>query len=366
MKIGLLLPSLLMADRFADRIFAPKDLFLALADGLVKKGHEVTVYSTSNTKTQAKLISGSRMFEEKNLPSVRVRTDKEEYTLFKLNYTEYELDLTVKAYQHAQEVGVDLMHSYHDSIAHQIAQLSPIPTLYTLHDPSFDNGTLEGWRFDRFPKDRYIAISQRQKEIFDSRINVIGVVYHGLDTNEWDFEREAGEYLAFAGRFIPEKGVEDALSVSELLHIPLHLATSENYLGTSYYKDELEARLKNPLFSFTGYLSAKARNDWLKHARALMFPIKWEEPFGMVMIEAMACGTPVIAYNRGSVSEIVNDGVTGFVVDEKEGVDGLARAVGRVGEIDRAACRRHVEENFTVKEMVEGYEKAYYQTLQKI
>lgn len=356
MKIGLLLPSLLMAERFADRIFAPKDLFLSLADGLVRRGHEVFVYSTSNTKTLAKVISGPRIFEEKNLESVRVRTEQNEYTLFKLNYSEYELDLTVKAYQHAQQVGVSIMHSYHDHLAHYIASLSTIPTVYTLHDPSFSEGTLEGWRFDRFSKDNFIAISQRQKELFQSRLNVIGVVYHGIDTGAWEWEKESGEYLAYGGRFIPEKGVEDALSTSEALNIPLHLATSDNYLDTPYYKDQLAARLKNPLFTFTGFLSEKAKNDWLKKAKALLFPIKWEEPFGMVMIEAMACGTPVIAFNRGSVPEVIVPGKTGFIVDS---VDGMVAAIKRIGEIDRTACRRHVEEHFTVKKMVEGYEKIY-------
>lgn len=356
MKIGLLLPSLLMAERFSDRIFAPKDLFLSLADGLVDRGHEVYVYSTSNTKTKAQLVSGPRIFEEKNLESVRVRTEQNEYTLFKLNYAEYELDLTVKAYQHAKNAGVSVMHSYHDALAHYVASLSPIPTVYTLHDPAFSQGSLEGFRFDRFNKDCYVAISHRQKELFQSRLNVINVVYHGIDVGQWQWEKDSGEYLAYGGRFIPEKGVEDALSVSEALNIPLHLATSGNYLDTPYYKDHLASKLKNPLFTFTGFLSAKAKNDWLKQARALLFPIKWEEPFGMVMIEAMACGTPVIAYNRGSVPEVIVDGKTGFIVDS---VDGMVAAIKRIDEIDRSACRKHVEENFTVEKMVDGYERIY-------
>lgn len=356
MTIGLLLPSLLMAERFSERIFAPKDLFLSLADGLVDRGHEVYVYSTSNTKTKAHVVSGPELFEQSSVPSIRVRTQADDYTLFKLNYTEYELDLTVKAYQHARELGVSIMHSYHDHLAHYIASLSTIPTVYTLHDPAFDEHTLEGWRFDRFKKDRYIAISYRQKELFQSRLNVIGVVYHGIDTVQWEYSVGEGEYLAYGGRFIPEKGVEDALSASETLNIPLHLATSENYLDTPYYKDNLAARVKNSLFTFTGFLSAKAKNDWLKRARALLFPIKWEEPFGIVMIEAMACGTPVIAYRRGSVPEVVKDGITGFIVDD---IGGMVNAIRRIGQIDRSACRKHVEENFTVEKMVKGYEEVY-------
>ncbi len=379
MNIGLLLPSLLMANRFADRIFAPKDLFLALADGLVKKGHKVFVYSTSNTKTRAQLVSGPHIFEQKNLSSVRIRSTSENYALFKLNYAEYEMDLTTHAYQHAQEHNVAIMHSYHDVVAHYVAPLSRIPTIYTIHDPSFDAGTLEGWRFDRFNHDPYVAISKRQADIFASRVHIAAVVYHGIDESQWDYSAKEGEYLAFGGRFIPEKGAEDALAVAASVNIPLHLATSENYLDTPYYKDTLAPLLKNPLFTFTGFLSQRAKNDWLKKAKALFFPIKWEEPFGMIMVEAMVAGTPVIAYNRGSVSEIVQDGVTGFIIDpddtdrprkgswviKKQGIEGLTEAVRRIGEIDRAACRKHIKENFSVEKMVEGYENAYSKILQK-
>lgn len=359
MKIGLLLPSLLMSQRFADRIFAPKELFLSLADGLVDKGHEVYIYSTSNTKTKANLVSGEKLFENKTIPSIRVRKGQENYTLFKLNYTEYELDLTAKAYAHAQKIGLDVMHSYHDSVAHYIAPLSPIPTVYTLHDPAFEANTLEGWRFDRFADDRYVAISQSQAAIFKPRVNIVDVVHHGIDTRVWQYSDTPADYFAFVGRFIPEKGAEDAFAVSAQLHIPLHLATSDNYLETTYYQEHIKPKLTNPLFHPTGFLNQEGRSALLQKAKALLFPIKWEEPFGMVMIEAMACGTPVVAYNRGSVPEIVVDGKTGFIVPPEAGVAGLVEAVKKIDTIDRAACRKHVEENFSVERMVKGYEEVY-------
>lgn len=348
-----------MAQRFEERIFAPKDLFLSLADGLVARGHEVYVYSTSNTKTTAHLVSGPELFEQKTISSIRVRTEQEDYTLFKLNYTEYELDLTVKAYAHARDHGIEIMHSYHDSIAHHIALLSTIPTVYTLHDPAFDPETLEGWRFDRFRDDAYVAISKKQAEIFRPRVRIADVVYHGLDTALWPYVEMPEDYLAFAGRFIPEKGIEDAFEVAEMLHMPLHVATSDNYVATPYFDKHIKPHLNNPLFTTTGFLNQQARSAWLGRAKALLFPIKWEEPFGMILLEAMATGTPVIAYGRGSVPEIIKDGVTGFVVDPKDGVAGLIKAISRIGEIDRAACRKHVEENFSVGKTVEGYENVY-------
>lgn len=386
MNIGLLLPSLLMAPRFADRIFAPKELFLQLADGLVAKGHTVYVYSTSNIKTRAHVISGPQIFEEQTLSSVRVRQQYADYVLFKLNYTEYELDITTKAYEHAQSHAVSIMHSYHDPIAHYICPLSSIPTIYTLHDPLFPKGTIEGWRFTRFAKDAYIAISKSQAKLFEQHVRVIGAVHHGIDAEKWSWSEDAQEYLVFIGRIIQEKGIEDAFIVSECLNNPLHLATSDNYMSTPYYQQYVKPKLNNPLFTVAGFLTGEAKNAWIKHALALLFPIHWEESFGMVMIEAMVCGTPVIAYNRGSVPEIVVDGVTGFIIDppegdetpyplgkqmiKKRGVEGLCEAVERLKSMGadryramRRSCRRHVEEHFTVAQMVEGYEQVYKKVL---
>jgi len=376
-----------MTSRFADRIFAPKELFLQLADGLVARGHDVYVYSTSDTKTRAHLVSGPKIFEEQTLSSIRVRQEQADYVLFKLNYAEYELDITVKAYNHAIEHNIAIMHSYHDSIAHYIASFSSsIPTVYTLHDPLFPEGSIEGWRFNRFAKDAYIAISKRQAEIFQSRVNVIDVVHHGIDVSKWSYSEMAKDYLAFVGRFIQEKGVEDACMVSECLNESLHLATSDNYLSTPYYQQNIKPKLGNPLFITTGFLLDEARNAWLKYAKVLLFPIHWEEPFGMVMIEAMACGTPVIAYSRGSVPEVLVDGVTGFIVDppehdenpyplgkqiiKKRGVEGLCEAVERLKSMGvdqyrvmRRSCRRHAEEYFTTERMVKDYERIYEKVL---
>jgi glycosyltransferase involved in cell wall biosynthesis len=281
---------------------------------------------------------------------------------------------------------------------HYLAPLTQIPVVYTLHDPAFIPDTLEGWRFARFAKDNYIAISHRQAEIFrQHQVNVIAVVHHGFDTKKIEFSTTSSNYLVFVGRFIQEKGADDALTLAERLKQPLHMATSDNYLRTPYFEKYIKPRLNNPLFTLTGYLDDQKRNIWLKGAKALLFPIHWEEPFGMVLLEAMAAGVPVVAYNRGSVSEIVRDGVTGFMVEpeeglvnqstnaptpplnkrgqggvikeggwiiKKRGIEGLVEAVKRIGEIDRAACRKHVQENFTVERMVQNYEKVYQKVIQ--
>lgn len=398
MKIGLLLPSLLMTQRYHERIFAPKPLFLDLANGLVDKGHQVYVYSAPHLDTKAELVSGDDILSKTDLPSVRVRDEEHSGELqYRLNAFEYEADLTLSAYLHACKHQLDVMHVYLGNYAHYLSPLANIPTVFTLHDPVFNLATLDGWRFNRFQKHNYVAISQRQKQIFSSHeIHIVDVVYHGIDIATFPFCTDRGEYLAFVGRIIPEKGVEDAIFVAKHTKIPVHIATSENYLNTPYYQQKILPMLDKDITWLTGYLHKKERDEWMKKARALLFPVKWEEPFGMVMVEAMACGTPVIAYNQGSVPEIVKDGVTGFIVQpagpaarqpqnqptkghpafgaprlaspageespwviKQSGITGLVEAVQRIGEIDRRACRKHVEENFTVDEMVEGYERIY-------
>ncbi|OGG35606.1 hypothetical protein A2363_05030 [Candidatus Gottesmanbacteria bacterium RIFOXYB1_FULL_47_11] len=352
MKIGLLLPSLLMAPRFSDRIFAPKDLFLSLAAGLKKRGHDVHVYD-----------SGDPQLASKEFTSVKIRKGGSQQLLYRLNATEYEADISERAFREAAKNNVEIMHIYMDSIAQYFARISPIPAVTTIHDPVFPEDSLEGWHYRHFADMPHVAISRRQQELYGKDFTIVGVVHHGVDTCTFPFSDTAGNYLAFVGRLIEEKGLEDALAVGREVHVPLQIATSGNYFDTDYYKNRIEPLIHASGATMTGFMQKPARDAWMKKARALLFPIHWEEPFGMVMIEAMACGTPVIAYNRGSVPEIIRDGVTGFVVDEKEGVDGLVKAIKRIGEIDRAACRRHVEENFTVEKMVEGYEKVYQKIL---
>ncbi len=350
MKIGLLMPSILMSPRFADRIFAPKDLFLALADGLKKRGHTIRVYDT-----------GDPVLAGQELSSVKIRTEEHSQLLYRLNATEYEADISARAFADAAKSGVDVMHLYMDSIAQYIAQGSRIPTVTTIHDPVFGESTLEGWHYRHFKEMPHVAISRRQQELYGADFNITDVVYHGVDAATFPFSGALGEYLAFAGRLIAEKGIEDTLAAAKEAGMPIRIATSENYEDTDYYRQRLVPLLHDA--TLTGYLKKPARDEFLKNARVLLFPIHWEEPFGMVLVEAMACGTPVIAFNRGSVAEIVQDGVTGFIVDETKGVAGLVEAIKKIGTIDRAACRKHVEETFTIDKMAEGYERVYKKIL---
>ena len=319
------------------------------------------------------------------LPSVKFRGISPE-ALAKLaglaTRSEFELDLTVKAYLHGQKVGLDIMHSYLDFMAHYISKIVKFPTIYSLHDPPYPGNTLDYWRLKHFPKDIYIPISISHRNSFGKLVRFTSVIYHGLNINSYKFHVHKGHSLVFMGRYLKEKGLVEAIETAKRLRIPLHIAGDKAYRRLAYYQKDIKPLLSRGHIQEIGFMDGSAKNEFLGKARAFLFPIKWEEPFGMVMLEAMACGTPVIAYNRGSVPEIVKDGVTGFIVNppktdlqdqsdkewiiKKRGIEGLVEAVGRIGEIDRRACRKHVEENFTIDKMVAGYEKVYQKILSKI
>lgn len=381
MNIGLLLPSAIMYERYSrEKIFAPKELFVDLADGLVARGHSVWVYSSSDTKTIATLAPGDDTLALGEPPAMKLRyvgAQAKRLLSRRDARWEYELDLTSRAYTDARAGRIEIIHSFLEFSAHYFGALSGVPTVYTLHDGLPEDNSLDAWRLKRFAKDAYVAISERQAKHLRRSIDIAGVVYHGLHASRYEPNFDGGDYLLFLGRYMPEKGVEDALRVGEITGTLTVLAGSKEYREIGYFRQKIEPLLSHPLVKEIGFLRDKRKAGLLAGARALLFPIHWEEPFGLVMIEAMACGTPVVAYNRGSVSEIVRDGLTGFIINpdlpnspdhpdfviKKRGIEGLVEAVKRIGEIDRAACRRHVEKHFTVEKMVEGYEKVYTKIL---
>lgn len=379
MKIGLLLPSVYMGSKYKDKIFAPKELFINLADGLVEKGHEVYVYASPNTNTKAHLIPGQEQLIDKDFTSSKVlgldrlSKLKNAHTATKI---EYEIDLTVKAYIHAKRKKLDIMHAYHDFMAHYVNKIESLKTVYTLHDPKPRREHLVYRRLNSFNKDNYIFISGSQLNTFGGMVHSAGVVKHGVDINKFKFGAKGGDYLAFLGRYIKEKGVVQAIYAAEKTGKTLKMVGDDAYRVLPYYQKNILPKLKRGVVEDKSFGEAQ-RDEFLREARALLFPILWDEPFGMVMIEAMSSGTPVIAFNKGSVSEVIKDGVTGFIIEhdrakpskwiiKKTGAEGLAEAINRIYGMSqneyeqmRLACRMHVEENFTIEKMVEGHEKIY-------
>lgn len=371
MRIGLLLPTILASQKFSkDRIFAPLNASVDLADGLIDKGHQVFFYTASDVNSKAQIISGDDRLIENNPIYYQFRFRSEEEKKFataEIIKRDFEYDLTQRCYKDALEGKLDVVHSYHDFGAHYFDQLTNFPTIYTLHDPLPQTAdTLEYLRFSKFTHHNFVSISNSQRKSILS-LNFINTVYHGLNLKNYEFDDSPDDYFIYFGRLIEDKGADIAIKLSLELGIPLHLATSLSISNrnVSFYKEKIEPFIDGEKIVLRGYLERKDKSDFIKKAKAFIFPLRWEEPFGLTIIEAMACGTPVIAYNRGSISELIKDGVTGFVVDPKKGEDGLRDAISRIDEIDRNKCRQWVEDNFTLEKMINSYEKIYQEVINK-
>lgn len=368
MKIGLIFSTIFASPGLSKgKIFAPGELFTHLSNGLIARRHEVIVFGPADTPTRAKVVAPTLDYIARPPPYFKFRGLPEQEQAWigrEFAKRRFELETIVQCFECAKQHGLDIIHNYHESslfLTHYLNRFSPVPVVYSLHDPLPPNDTYEYQELTRFADHNYISLTDTQRRSDGLALNFVDTVYHGVDLSEFPFVEQPQDLLLFMGRLMPEKGLHDAIAAAIKLGMKLEIGTQfpKEHEKNPYFEKEIKPFLMNPLIAESGLVTDAEKARLYGAAKALLFPIHWEEPFGMVMIEAMACGTPVVAYNRGSVSEIVRDGVTGFIVDPERGVEGLVEAVRRIGEIDRAACRRHVAENFTVEKMVEGYERVY-------
>ncbi len=382
MKIGLLLPSALMYAPLSEgKIFAPKGLFIDLINGLSARGHRLRVYAPldAGVKQSDVCLGNIELLKQESYAMKYRYTEQHIRSSIAKNQArwEYELDVTAQAYNDATAGDIEIVHSFLEFSSHYFAKATGVPSVFTVHDPLPEEKYLDYWRYRMFPKDNYVAVSQSQAKKLAQIVNIAGIVYNGVNPSKFSINNQEGKYLLFVGRYMPEKGVEDAVRTGIATQTQIILVGSKEYKRLPYFRQIIQPYEASGYMKDMGFMKSKQKNCVFGGAKALLFPISWEEPFGLVMIEAMACGTPVIAYNRGSVPEVVKDGVTGFIIDpddedrpgkgswviKKQGIDGLVEAVRRIGEIDRTACRKHVEENFTVNKMVDGYERVYKKIL---
>ncbi|MGH3778003.1 MAG: glycosyltransferase [Pseudonocardiaceae bacterium] len=249
---------------------------------------------------------------------------------------------------------VDAVIDHSGPLGALLSAQSPVPALHVVHGSLETEllGIYDGL-VARAPRLRLIAISRSQRKAAP-HLPFAGVCHNAVDVEEVPFRASSEGYLAFLGRMAPEKGAAEAIALARDAGLPLLIAAKcREPAEQAYFERAVKPHL-GPDVVFLGELGREATYDFLSRAAALLFPICWREPFGMVLVEAMACGTPVLATNRGAVSEIVRDGVTGFVRDTTAE---LAGVIGRIGEIDRAACRNHVAEFFSSAALVRGYAK---------
>jgi glycosyltransferase involved in cell wall biosynthesis len=205
-----------------------------------------------------------------------------------------------------------------------------------------------------------ISVSRAQRKPLP-QINWVGNVYHGLPKNLFSCCPEAGQYLAFIGRICPEKRPDRAIEIATAAGVPLKIAAKIDRVDRVYFEEKIKPLMQSPWVEFIGEIGDHEKNDFLGNALACLFPIDWPEPFGLVMIEAMACGTPTIAFGNGSVPEIIEDGISGFIVDS---VDAAVQAVEGVAFIDRRQCRAAFERRFTSQRMAHDYLKIYNQIME--
>jgi glycosyltransferase involved in cell wall biosynthesis len=334
-------------------IYAPMGLACVVVKELKKRGHDVTLYTAKDSEIKIKKISNGMISYYKLKDKLMSGGFHDQ-----LQMTLYEQLLAAKMYKDSQAGKYDIIHAFH--LAPKIlpfVNLTKTPTVFTLHDPmdASWNKIIKycPWR----NKANYISISDNQRKGM-SDLNYVATIYNGLDLNNFKFPKKPKNYLAFLGRFSREKGVDVAVKVAAESGEKFKIAG--NIWGGGFYDEKVKPYLKKGEIENVGFLDKNKLSSFLGNAKALLFPIQWEEPFGLVMIEAMACGTPVIAFNRGSVSEVIKHGKTGFIVNNEEE---MKEAIKNIDKIKREDCRKHVEENFTIEKMVDGYEKAYWRIL---
>jgi len=216
--------------------------------------------------------------------------------------------------------------------------------------------------YSNYPKDQYyVSISDKQRAPLPN-LKYISTIYHGLSLSEFPYSDKKEDYLLFVGRITPQKGVFEAIKTAKILKKKLVILGTPPK-GSLYFEKKIKPLVDGVNIEVHGFVEKKSLYDFMKRACCLIFPIQWEEPFGLVMIEAMATGTPVVAFNRGSVSEVIKDGETGFVVSSRKGVQGLVSAISKINKIKSSDCRSYVEKRFSIEKMVEEYEKAYQKVL---
>jgi glycosyltransferase involved in cell wall biosynthesis len=332
-----------------------------LTEGLVKRGHKVTLFASSNSKTKAKLVSVSK----KNLYSLNMPWTASNYNILNL----------IEAF--SREKKFDIIHTHIDKFDFLFRAKSKTPSVATLHNIIWATWKKQkkGWNgewynlealvknYSRFPKLPYISISDKYKEICPAKINFAKTIYHGLEIEKLDFNPKPKDYFIWLGRLTEIKGPHIALKLAKKLGLKLIIAgVLRSDSDKKFFEEKIKPEL-NDKIKFIGEIkSDRKKSKLLGRAKALIYPLLWDEPFGIVLTEAQATGTPVIAFDRGAAKEVVKDGETGFIVkDEKK----MIKAIKKIDTISRSKCREWVEDNFTVDKMVENHEELYYELIKK-
>ena len=330
MHVAILSP---IAWRTPPRSYGPWEYVASLlAEGLVRKGIKVTLFATKNSITKANLVSVCRRGYEEDI------------------------ELVPKVWEclHISELfergdDFDIIHNHFDFLPLTYMKMTSTPVITTIHGISSPKILPVYKKYNN--QSYYVSISNAAR-IPD--LNYIATVYHGINMDQFTFKSKSKDYLIFFGRIHYDKGAKEAIEIARKVGMKLILAGIIQ--DKNYFKRDIEPFLDNDLIKYVGVADPKKRDELLGGAYALLNPINIPEAFGLSVVETMACGTPVISFNKGSMSEVIADGKTGFLVDS---IEEAIKALKKIDTIDRAECRRWVEKKFTVERMVNDYIKVY-------
>ena len=334
MRIAMLAP---IAWRTPPRHYGPWESIVSqLTEGLVARGLDVTLFATGDSETRAELRAVCKQgYEEDRNMIAKV----------------WESLHISEVFEHAREF--DLIHNHFDFLPLTYSGLISTPVVTTIHGFSSPDILPVYQKYNS--RVAYVSISEADRA---AELNYIKTIHHGIDLKRFHFHGRPKNYLLFFGRIHPDKGAKEAIEIARACNKPLLMAGIIQ--DEDYYRQHIEPHLDNIRVTYVGNVGPTRRNQLLRYAKALLHPIQFNEPFGLSIIEAMACGTPTIAFNRGSMPELIEHGINGFLVTN---CDEAIAHVARVNEIDRAQCRQTVEERFTADRMIEQYIEVYQQIL---
>ncbi len=319
-----------------------------IARELVMLGHNVTLFASKDSKTTATLIPcvprAIRVLPESKIPAVRLG----------LNYQGL-----IKAVYKIRQGNFDIIHNHFGWQLLLFKDLIKQPIVTTLHGLLSAPG--DKYMHNLFKKDNYISISNSQRQ-HAKELNYIATVHNGIDTAGFEYNDKPEDYLVFLGRIHPHKGPKHAISIAKKTKQKLIIAAKIDPLEQKYFEHEIKPLIDNKQIEFIGEVNHKEKVALLKNAKAMISPIQWDEPFGITNIEALACGTPVIGIARGSLPEILVNGVTGYLC---KNAGEIAKRVFDIHKISRKDCRDYVVNNFSARQMTLNYVKAYKEVIAK-
>jgi glycosyltransferase involved in cell wall biosynthesis len=312
-----------------------------ITEELVKRGHEVTLFATGDSHTSGRLVP----IWPKSLWRARLHTPHAAYSL-----------LFNELLRRQKEF--DIIHDHCEFYSAPFSKFLKIPVVSTVHHPMYEEMTI---LFKKFPNVNYVAISKNQRKTAPG-VNFVKTIYNGIPVEKYEFEPNPKDYLLWLSKITPEKGIGEAIEVAKAAGEKLVIAGIIPKEQQDYFDYRIKPRIDGEQIQFVGAANFEKKVELFKNAKALLYPIKRAEPFGLVVVESMACGTPVIAYKEGSMPELIKDGKTGFLVKDR---DEMIEATKKIDKISRKICRSYVVKKFSAEKMVNKYEALYHKILKE-